>query len=105
MKDACKVSKDNNKKTGRSSSFCVHFDDFGEILCTRDFVNLPFTTQVDLNEHGKDNADDQQQQGTKVKILLVLLNRYSWYRNLRHFWRRDGGNRGRQGGELGLLSN
>ena len=28
MKDAYKVSKNNNKKTGRSPSFCAYFDDF-----------------------------------------------------------------------------
>ena len=32
MKDAYKVSKNNNKKTGRSRSFSAHFDNFGEIL-------------------------------------------------------------------------
>ena len=59
MKDVHKVSKDNNKKTGRSSRFCAHFDDFDEIFGTRDFMNPPFATQVGLNEYEKDNGDDQ----------------------------------------------
>ena len=74
MKDAYKVSKDNNKKTGRSPSFCVHSDDFGEILCTRYFVNPPFTTQVGLNEHGKDNADDQTAAGSEGKNFISITH-------------------------------
>ena len=84
MKDAYKVSKDNNKKTGRSPRFCAHFDDFDEILGTRDFMNPPFATQVSLNEksqvslNGKTMLMIKQQQGTKVKSVLVSLTRYSW---------------------------
>ena len=72
MKDVYKVSKDNNKKTERSPSFCAHLDDFDEILSTRDFVNLPFATQAGLNEHGKNNVDDQRAAGNKGKNCISI---------------------------------
>ena len=74
MKDVYKVSKDNNKKTERSPSFCAHLDDFDEILGTRDFVNPPFATQVGLNEHGKDNADDQTAAGNEGKNCISVTH-------------------------------
>ena len=45
-KDAYKFQRTITKKTGRSPSFCAHFDDFDEILGTRDFVNPLFATDV-----------------------------------------------------------
>ena len=74
MKGAYKVSKDNNKKTGRSPSFYPHFDDFDGIPSTRDFVNPPFATQVGLNEHGKDNADDQTAAGNEGKNCISVTH-------------------------------
>ena len=74
MKDACKVSKDNNKNTGRSPRFCAHFDDFDEILGTRDFMNPPFATQIGLNEHGKDNADVQTAARNEGKNCISITH-------------------------------
>ena len=81
MKDVYKISKDNNKKTGRSPSFYAHFDEFDEIIGTRDFVIPLFATQVGLNEHKKDNADNEIAAGSEGKIALVSLTEYSWSRN------------------------
>ena len=93
MKDAQKVSKDNNKKTGRSS-FCAHFDVLDEVLGRRDFLNPPFATQVGLNEHGKDNSDNQT--GKEGKNCISII----------HFTAIAGTvTECRFGGELGKLSN
>ena len=40
LKDAYKACKNNNKKTGRYPTFCPYFQDFDEILGTRDVTNI-----------------------------------------------------------------
>ena len=67
-----KFQKTTTKKTRRSPSFCTHFDYFDQILGTRDFVNPPFATQVDLHEHGKNNADDHLAAGNEGKNCISI---------------------------------
>ena len=46
LKDAYKATRDNNKKTRASSTYSPCFEDFDEVLGTRDVINTPFAGEV-----------------------------------------------------------
>ena len=46
LKDAYKAARDHNKKTGESPSYSPFYEDFDEVLGTRDAVNTPYATKV-----------------------------------------------------------
>ena len=62
LKDAYKAARDNNKKTGASPTYSPYFEDFDEVLSTRDVINTPFAGKVGVlkqddisDDVGKDN--------------------------------------------------
>ena len=48
LKDAYKAARDNNKKTGASPTYSPYFEDFDEVLGTRDVINTPFAVELEL---------------------------------------------------------
>ena len=48
LKDAYKAVRDNNKKTGASPTYSPYFEDFDEVLGTRDVINTPFAVELEL---------------------------------------------------------
>ena len=46
VKAAYKAAKENNKKKEASLEFCQYFNNFDEVLGTRDVINLPHIAEV-----------------------------------------------------------
>ena len=61
LKDAYEACKDNNKKTGRSPTFCPCFQDIDEILGTRNVVNFPHAREVEKIENQVENQENMGQ--------------------------------------------
>ena len=59
LKDAYKKAKANNKTSGATPEFTPFFDDFDEMLATRDVIELPLVTEVDLED---DVVEEEVQQ-------------------------------------------
>ena len=59
LKDAYKKAKANNKTSGASPEFTPFFDDFDEMLATRDVIELPLVTEVGLED---DVVEEEVQQ-------------------------------------------
>ena len=63
LKDAYKLARDNNKRTGASPNYSPFYDDFDEIFGSRDCVNMPFVTEVgtatsQINELGPESEQE-----------------------------------------------
>ena len=59
LKDAYRKAKANNKTSGASPEFTPFFDDFDEMLATRDVIELPLVTEVGLEN---DVVEEEVQQ-------------------------------------------
>ena len=57
LKDAYKIAKESNKKTGAAPSFPPYFTKIGEILGCRDVMNLPEKTEVGANSISDDEIN------------------------------------------------
>ena len=68
LKDAYKAARDNNKKTGASPTYSPYFEDFDEVLGTRDVINTPFAREV-----GVLNQDDISDDGGKDNLILFRI--------------------------------
>ena len=68
LKDAYKAARDNNKKTGASPTYSPYFEDFDEVLGTRDVINTLFARQV-----GVLNQDDISDDGGKGNLILFRI--------------------------------
>ena len=69
LKDAYKAARDNNKKTGASPTYSPYFEDFDEVLGTRDVINTPFAREV-----GVLNQDDISDDGGKGNLILFRIS-------------------------------
>ena len=89
LKGAYKACKDNNKKTGRSPTFCPYFQDFDEILETRDVVNFPHAREAGVtNQENVGQAIENEgkcylitvkiprQLSSQIQLTLEIINRY-----------------------------
>ena len=68
LKDAYKAARDNIKKTGASPTYSPYFEDFDEVLGTRDVINTLFARQV-----GVLNQDDISDDGGKGNLILFRI--------------------------------
>ena len=68
LKDAYKAVRDNSKKTGASLTYSLYFEDFDEVLGTRDVINTPFAREV-----GVLNEDDISDDGGKSNLILFRI--------------------------------
>ena len=48
LKDSYKAARDKNKKIGTSPTYSPYFEDFDEVLGTRDVINTPFAVELEL---------------------------------------------------------
>ena len=48
LKDSYKAVRDKNKKTGASPTYSPYFEDFDEVLGTRDVINTSFAVELEL---------------------------------------------------------
>ena len=69
LKDAYKAARDNIKKTGASPTYSPYFEDFDEVLGTRDVINTPFAREV-----GVLNQDDISDDGGKGNLILFRIS-------------------------------
>ncbi len=67
LKAAYKKAKANNKTSGASPKFTPFFDDFDEMLATRDVIELPLVTEVGLDD---DVVENEVQQGANYDVGL-----------------------------------
>ena len=82
LKDAYKKAKANNKTSGASPEFTPFFDDFDEMLATRDVIELPLVTEVGLEDDVVeeevqrraiyDSADDEDSLAPQDNIYPAL---------------------------------
>ena len=68
LKNAYKTSRSNNKKTGASPTYSPYFEDFGEVLGTRDVINTPFAQEVRVLKQ-----DDISDDGGKDNLILFRV--------------------------------
>ena len=68
LKDAYKAARDNSKKTGASPMYSPSFEDFDEVLGTRDVISTPFAREV-----GVLNKDDISDDGGKGNLILFRI--------------------------------
>ena len=68
LKDSYKAVRDKNKKTGASPTYSPYFEDFDEVLGTRDVINTLFARQV-----GVLNQDDISDDGGKGNLILSRI--------------------------------
>ena len=70
MKAAYKAAKENNKKSGASLEFCQYFNEFDELLGTRDVINLPHIAEVGIEREEVDFEEESHQHcGTESKFI------------------------------------
>ena len=68
LKDAYKAASDNNKKTRASPTHSPYFEDFDEVLGTRDVINTPFARESGILDQDY-IADD----GGKGDLILFRI--------------------------------
>ena len=68
LKDAYKAARDNSKKTGASPMYSPSFEDFDEVLGTRDVISTPFAREV-----GVLNKDDISDDGGESNLILFRI--------------------------------
>ena len=73
LKDAYEAWKDNNKKAGRSPTFCPYFQDIDEILETRDVVNFPHAREVGVKN--QENMGQATENEGKCYLITVKFPR------------------------------
>ena len=61
VKAAYKAAKENNKKKGASLEFCQYFNNFDEVLGTRDVINLPHIAEVGVEREEIDFEEESHQ--------------------------------------------
>ena len=76
LKDAYNAFKDNNKKTGRSSTFCPYFQDFDEILGTRDVVNFYHAKEAGFTN--QENVRQATENQGKCCLTTVKFPKFSF---------------------------
>ena len=70
LKAAYKAAKENNKKSGASLEFCQYFNEFDELLGTRDVINLPHIAEVGIEREEVDFEEESHQHcGTESKFI------------------------------------
>ena len=71
MKDTYKKAKDNNSKTGTSPIYSPFFNDFEEMLASRDAINLKYIKEVGtgLSPAKTDDAEKSLQPGSPILDL------------------------------------
>ena len=70
MKAAYKAATENNKKSGASPEFCQYFNDFDEVLGTRDVINLPHIVEVGVEKEDVDFEEESHQHcETESKLI------------------------------------
>ena len=70
-KDAYKKAKDNNSKTGTSPIYSPFYNDFEEMLASRDVINLKHVKEVrtGLSPAKTDDAEKSLQAGSPILDL------------------------------------
>ena len=70
-KDAYKKAKDNNSKTGTSPIYSPFYNDFEEMLASRDVINLKHVKEVrtGLSPAKTDDAEKSLQPGSPILDL------------------------------------
>ena len=63
LKDLYKQAKDDNKKTGRSPVFSPQYQDFDEILGTRDVISLQHIREVGVTKISNTETDNEDAGG------------------------------------------
>ena len=76
LKDAYNAFKDNNKKTGRSPTFCPYFQDFDEILGTRDVVNFYHAKEAGVTN--QENVRQATENQGKCCLTTVKFPKFSF---------------------------
>ena len=71
MKDVYKKAKDNNRKTGTLPIYPPFYNDFEEMLASRDVINLKYVKEVrtGLSPAKTDNAEKSLQPGSPTLDL------------------------------------
>ena len=76
LKDAYKSARDHNKNTGVSPMYSPFFDEFDEILGTRDVINTPHATEIgtlddeEEEERKKEQEGEEESQTSKIRTFL-----------------------------------
>ena len=68
LKDAYKAARHKNKETGASPTYSPYFENFDEVLGTRDVINTSFAREV-----GVLNQDDFSDDGGKDNLTLFRI--------------------------------
>ena len=85
MKATYNAAKENNKKSGASPKFCQYFNNFNEVLGTRDVINLPHIAEVgvdrekvdfeeELHQHCETESKFMSNVHVPVSACIVLLD-------------------------------
>ena len=78
MKDAYKKEKDNNSKTGTSSMYPPFYNDFGEMLASRDVINLKYVKE-DWTGFSPAKTDDAEKSFQPGSLILDLGNETDFF--------------------------
>ena len=73
LKATFKAAKENNKRSGASLEFCHYFNNFNEVLGTRDVINLPHIAEVGAEREEVDFEEESHQHcKTESKFISNL---------------------------------